>query len=200
MCVIKCFHYKHTLLAYLEFFNTISATEFLKTNWNVFQGHLEGKILGLCIFSSKQTTHWNKFVFQNHQISSLYYSSDFGLWSRRSGLSDPEVKNLTLTGNLVYFCVSINVSPYKQTLLAYLKKKFHIIWATKFFEKNLNIFQGHLEGKILGLYIFSSKQTTIEINVSFRITGFQVSSDCGLCSRKSGLYDTEVKIWPWEVT
>ena len=105
-------------------FHTISATEFLKTNWNVFQGHLEGKILGLCIFSSKQTTHWNKFVFQNHQISSLYYSSDFGLWSRRSGLSDPEVKNLTLTGNLVYFCVSINVSPYKQTLLAYLKKIF----------------------------------------------------------------------------
>ena len=103
-------------------FHAISATELKKKQIEMYF-----KVIWRARFWVYAFFHQNKPPIEvnlSFRITKFQVSSDCGLWSRRSGLSDPEVKNLTLTGNLVDFCVSINVSPYKKTLLAYLKKIF----------------------------------------------------------------------------
>ena len=52
-------------------------------------------------------------------------------------------------------------------------KRYPNIELHSYFSKKSNIFQGHLEGKIFEILIFSSKQTYILIIFSFRIKIFR---------------------------
>ena len=76
--------------------------------------------------------------------------------------------------SFIVIWVAGGCTPLKKTEIPYLDIWLFTLFGVQiFFSKKSNIFQGHLEGKIFEILIFSSKQTHPKINVSFRIQIFR---------------------------